>query len=101
MWTDSVVGIHPTPGKDFSFGQSIEYFTIQKFIPHMGIEAFTITIFPWTTWFNVGGANVQILKPVPQCDSRKLTTIITADIGRAALLRAEGWAVNHKRVAIT
>ena len=64
VWSDGVVSMYPAPRQDLGLSHCVEYFTVQKLVAHAGIEAFTITILPRASGFDVCRSNADIFQPI-------------------------------------
>ena len=51
---DCVVVDAPLLDQNLSFAQVVEDFTVEQLIPEPAIEAFTVSVLPRASWFNVG-----------------------------------------------
>ena len=80
----SDVKVHKSPGQYNYFLQGIEEFAVEKLVPYLGIEAFTIPVFPRTARFDINRSYAEILQPLFKQCGRKLAAVVTTDIGRAA-----------------
>lgn len=75
----------PLLDDDPGFLQAVEDFAIQQFIAQLAVEAFTIAIFPRTSWFDVEGPGPNVSKPVAQDFCSHLRSIVESQVfGNAA-----------------
>src|SRR5271155_4764951 len=87
MRTDRVVVLTPHLDQHLRFRQTVEDLPIQQFIPQLSIEALNVSIFPRTTRFDEQRLHAYFRQPLPYYSSRKLWTVVAADVPRHAPCR--------------
>ena len=81
MWALGIVMFPPLFNQDLRFFQAIEDFSVQQLISEAGIEALTVSVFPWRTRFDVCGLGTHSVDPVPDGLSNELRPVVRSDVG--------------------
>ena len=55
MGSSSIVQPPPLLDEDNGLGERVVDLSAQELIPQLAVEAFVVTVLPWTTWFNEDG----------------------------------------------
>ena len=71
-----VVVAPPSFDQDLRLPQAIEDFAIQKLVSEPGVEAFTISVFPWAARFDICGLCADGLDPVLYGLSNELWAVV-------------------------
>ena len=73
---DGIVVDAPLLDQDLGFPQAVEDFAVQQFVPEPGVEAFSVSILPGRTWFDVGCLGPDRGDPVPHLLGDKFRPIV-------------------------
>jgi len=65
--------------------EGVEDFHIQKLVPQFAIEAFVITVFPWTAGFDEQRFHADPPQPFAHGDSRKLGPVVRPNMIRRSV----------------
>ncbi len=82
MRSKGIVVDSPLLNQDFSLLQRVEHFAGKELVSQLGIEAFTITVLPWTARFDVEGLDAQPRKPGTQGLLNEFRAIVRPDVIR-------------------
>ena len=74
-----VVVFSPFFDQDLCLLQRVEDLAVQKFISKPCIEAFAVSVLPWTAWFDVGGLSSNSCYPVSDSLSNELRAVVRAN----------------------
>lgn len=80
VWSNLVVCFNPAFCWYFCLIHITKYLTIEKFIPHTCIEAFHISVLPWTAWLNEHSHNTCFLEPLLYLIGCKFWSIVTPQV---------------------
>ena len=76
VWSLGVVVFPPLFNQDLRLSQAVEDLTVQQLVPESGIEAFTVSILPRRTRFDVGGLCADLCNPISDGPSNELWAIV-------------------------
>ena len=74
MWSDGVVVNAPFLDQDLGLLLAVEQFTIEQLVAEPGVEAFTVSIFPGRSRFDVSSIGAHGSDPVPHFQANKSST---------------------------
>ena len=85
MRPHAVVIFDPASGQYCRLKEIAEQLAVEEFVPHPGVEALAIPIFPRAAWFDIRRDDANIGQPLSQLVRREFAPVVAAQILGAAL----------------
>lgn len=75
-----VVNFHPVQDDLLSLSKRHEFFAVEAFVSEATVEAFNESILPWTPWFDVRRAKVDLLQKGTYMLANEFGAIVAANV---------------------